>query len=406
MNASYRFYTRSIIWGAVGGLALVLAFAAGFLTREFVDIPQISARVASAESDGYPLLDEVQNLLDSVYLRDQPDYTERQYAAIRGMLGALEDPNTFFIEPPVAQNEADALAGTYGGIGVLLRRNEAGQFILTPYEDSPAAAAGIADGDVLLAINGEDVSLTTRQDSIDQQLRGEVKDGNGVEITVLKSDDETRFTVFVPFDVINVPSVIWRVTEEDQRIGYIQLLRFTNRTPGELEEAVNQLEQQGIEALLLDLRNNSGGLLQESVAVADAFIDGGVIVYEDSKESEETFNASNGSIVPDWPMVVLVNRRTASASELVAGALRDRERAILVGQQTFGKGTVQQIFSLSDGASIHVTSAEWFTPNRTPLDGVGLIPDISMIPDENNRDVETGEAIRYLQSVLEEKSSD
>lgn len=391
-------YRRSILMGAAAGLLLALAFAGGFLVRDLLFF-SATGRVQASETAGYPLLDEVQALLDRVYLREQPDYTQRQYGAIRGMLEVLGDRNTFFIDPPVAQSEADTLAGTYGGIGVLLQRNENNEFVLYPYPESPAQAAGITDGDILLMIDGVEILPSEHQDAVDQKMRGEVKAGSGVEITVKKSD-ETQYTVFVEFAVINVPSVIWRVMPDDERIGYIQILRFTSRTPEELTTALTELQAQDITALILDMRNNTGGLLEESVAVAGQFLDGGVIAYEVSQKGEEVFEAPANGIGSGLPLAILVNKNTASASELVAGALRDRERGILIGQKTYGKGTVQQIFTLSDGSSIHVTSAEWFTPNRAPLDGTGLVPDIDMIPDENGRDIETGEALHYLQQRL------
>lgn len=389
---------RSILIGSLAGIILAIAFISGFYVRGTLPTqPQIVS--VPIDEQGYPLLDEVQSLIDQIYLREQPDYVQRQYAAVRGMLGALEDRNTFFIEPPVARSEADVLAGTYGGIGVLVNRNEAGEFVIYPFADSPAEIAGILDGAILIAINDNPVTFETSLDAVDQSLRGEVIDDNGVELSI--EQDGQDLTVFVAFDVINVPSVIWRLLESDERVGYLQILRFTARTPDELVAGLTELNQADISAIVLDIRNNTGGLLSESLEVTNQFIDSGVIIYEVTNDTEQTFNAERGGLATDLPIVVLVNNRTASASELLAGAIRDNERGILIGQITYGKGTVQQIFTLSDGSSVHITSAEWFTPNRTPIAGVGLIPDIEMIPDENGRDVELGEAIRYLQTQLE-----
>lgn len=402
-NTSYTNFKRSILYGFLAGIGLALVFAAGFFFRDFVGIASAMASTSngSETETGYPLLDEVQNLIDQYYLREQPDYTQRQYAAIRGVISSLDDRYTFFIDPPVAQSESDVLAGTYGGIGVLLGRNELGEFVLFPFLDSPAIRAGIEDNDRLVAVNGTRLTISEQQDAVDQMLRGEVLEGNGVEIAVVKHTTGEEVTVFIPFEVINVPSVVWRVLEEDTRIGYIQILRFTNRTPEELTTAVADLRSANVEALILDLRNNAGGLLQESVTVADEFLDGGVVLYERSRDSERTFDAQPGGAITDLPLVVLVDVGTASAAELVAGAIRDSGRGIIIGQTTFGKGTVQQIFRLSDQSSIHITSAEWFTPNNSTIEGVGLVPDITMIPDENGRDVEIGEAIRHLQQQLD-----
>lgn len=391
---------RSILLGLVCGVGIALIFTAGFFFRELVGLP-VRVSASASDADSYPLLDEVQSLLDSHFVREQPDFPTRQYAAVRGMLSALADPYTFFIDPPVAASESDVLAGTYGGIGVQIQRSEAGELVLYPFADSPALAAGIEAGDILRALDGQAVDVTLPQDTIDQMLRGEVRDGNGVEITVDRAATGESFTAFVPFAIINVPSIVWRVLQEDSELGYVQIMRFTSRTPEELITAVEDLRAADITGLVLDLRGNTGGLLQESITVADEFIDTGVIVHERDNTSEEAHNARGGGVAVDIPLAVLINERTASGAELVAGAIQDQSRGILIGTTTYGKGTVQQIFPLTDGSSLHVTSSEWFTPNHQPLDQVGLQPDIPMQPDPNGLDVVLGEAIRQLQDELQ-----
>jgi len=393
-------FKRSMILGALTGISMAVIFASGFFFRDLINLSSVLAASPATPTGDYPLLHEVQGLLDLHYLREQPDTTQREYAAIRGMLASLEDRYTFFIEPPIAQSESDVLAGTYGGIGVQVQRSEEGELLLFPFPDSPAATAGIRDGDVLSAINGSSVDLTQPLDTVDQMMRGEVKEGSGVEITVISADSGEEFTEFIAYAVINVPSVVWRVLAEDTQIGYVQILRFTSRTPEELTNALNDLQESKVSALVLDLRNNSGGLLQESVEVASEFVNSGVIVYERDLLDERSFDDPPGGLATDLLLAVLVNQGTASAAELVAGAIQDHDRGILVGQTTFGKGSVQQIFRLSDDSSLHITSAEWFTPDHNTLDGVGLQPDIPMIPDVNGRDVELGEAVRRLQQEL------
>lgn len=388
-------FRRSLIIGFAIGLVLTVVFAAGFFARDLVNLPS-----ALASAGNYPLLDEVQGLLDRHYLREQPPSDVREYAAIRGVLSSLNDRFTFFIEPPVAASESDALAGTYGGIGVQIKRNERGEIELYPYDDSPAQKAGIANGDILLAVNGAALDPDTPQDSIDQMMRGEVKDGAGVELSVKRSADGAEFTKFIAFDVINVPSVTWRVLPEDESLGYLQIARFTGRTPDELKTALNDLQAQDVAALVLDLRNNTGGLLDESIQVANAFVENGPLVYQVDNRGERAFEAQPSEVLTNLPLVVLVNDYTASGAELVAGAIQDDQRGVLIGQQTYGKGTVQQIFPLSDLSSLHVTSAEWLTPQRHALDTVGLQPDIAMIPDVQGRDIELGEAVRFLQANL------
>lgn len=390
-------YKRSLFYGALIGVFIGVAFASGFVVRGLV-----YPIAVQASDNRYTLLGEVQALIDQHYLREQPSPQQRVYGAVRGLISTLNDKYTFFIDPPVAQSESDVLAGTYGGVGIQIERSEEGKLIIYPFKDSPVLAKGIEEGDELISINETIVDLSVQPDVLDQMLRGEVKDGNGVDLTVIKKD-ATILQLFVPFSVINVPSVIWRTLAENPEIGYVQITLFTSRTPDELAEALNDLViGQQVKGLILDLRNNSGGLLKESVDVASQFLDAGVVVYEKTNSVESPLNVSLEGLATETPLAVLVNGGTASAAELVAGAIRDRNRGILIGQTTYGKGTVQQIFRLSDNSSLHITAAEWLTPNHQHLDGQGLEPNIAMIPDINGRDVELGEAVRQLHSMISE----
>ncbi len=390
--------------GAAIGLVLGVVFAAGFFARDLT-APQVT-RTVSAQDDPnalqFSLLDEVHQLVANNYYTDLPGNSQLQYAAIRGYLGSLGDPYSFFNEPPVARSESDALAGRYGGIGVEIKRNVQGAIELFPYPNSPAFLAGVRDGDILLAINGEPIAIDQNLDVIRQAMRGEVTDeGNGVEITIRTVADGDEITYQIAFDEISIPSVLWRMLPEEPLIGYINIISFTSRTPTELNEAIAQLEVQGMQGLVLDLRNNSGGLLRESIDISDAFLEDGAIVIEQSRVSGEVIeSATPGSLAPNIPIMILVNDRTASAAEVVAGALQQNGRALLVGQRTRGKGSVQYIFGLSDGSSFRITGAIWLTPNGTPLDNVGLTPDIEMIPDMNGREVELDEAVRQLRTQL------
>lgn len=393
-----RRYRQSILMGSLLGIAFGVVFVLGFLFRGFLTFRSASA-ATDYEASPYSLLFEVQSLLDSHYLRTQPEPKMRDYAAVRGMLASLNDPYTFFVDPPVAQSESDALAGTYGGIGVQIHRSEDGKMELYPLPDSPALKSGIGAGDILVAVNGQAVDQTIQQDILDQMFRGEVKDGNGVLVTYVRLSDSSQVEVFVPFAVINIPSVTWRMLSD--KIGYIQIQLFTGRTPDELATALQELLDRSVDGIVLDLRNNSGGLLRESVLVASQFISEGVVVYEKRNNQENHLDAEAGGKYTVGPLVVLINKGTASAAELVAGAIRDTNRGVLVGQTTYGKGSVQQIFRLSDESSLHVTSAEWLTPSRQQIEGVGLEPDVVMIPDANGRDVELGEAIRVVESLIQ-----
>ena len=384
---------RSILLGlGLGGL-LALVFAAGFLLSDQLDT---QAMAAPASGGDFAMLDEVQALLDRFYVREQPAYRQREYGAIRGMLGTLNDPYTFFVEPSTAASESDVLAGTYGGVGVQVVRGGPGELILYPFADGPAAAAGIQADDRLVAINQQQLDPAISLDVVDQLLRGEVRSGSGVTITVERDGEELEF--FVEFAVINVPSVVWRMLGDG--IAYLQIMRFSARTPDELSAAAGALLAAGAQGLVLDLRDNAGGLLQESIQAADVFVDDGVLVYEVSPSGEHSFNSTTGGLLADLPLRVLVNGRTASGADIVAGAIRDSGRALLVGEPTYGKGTVQQILPLSDTSSLHITSSEWFTPARQPLDQVGLTPDVPVTPDPSGIDNALAAAVEGVQVEL------
>jgi len=369
--------TKSIFVGISLGVMLASSFVAGFVLNSML------SSVRAQETEQYAVLHEVQVLLNTFYLREQPPPVVREYAAIRGMLTSLEDRYTFFIEPQVAQSEADALAGAYGGVGLLVQPDQSGDFVLFPYADSPASMAGIANGDFLISINDNPVEQLLPVDNINQLLRGEVKDGNGVEVTYQSNSSRQAITVFLPFAVIEVPSVISRLIEGYPDIGYIKITLFTNRTPDELANALSELIDKGISYVVLDLRDNSGGLLQEAIEVASHFLNDVPIAYERTTTSERALLTMSVLPKTDLPMVVLVNAGSASAAELVAAALQDHRRAVLVGQPTYGKGSVQQVFRLSDGSSAHVTTAEWLTPLRHQIAETGIIPDIE-VSDSGN----------------------
>lgn len=404
MKAAKLSRFSALFRGAATGVLLGLVFAAGFFLRDTMDDTDsvVNAQVDDSGELDFVLLDEVHRLVSDNYYAELPGDDNLEYGAIRGYLGALDDPYSFFNEPPAARTESASLAGRYGGIGVIIKRNVAGEVELYPYPESPAITAGVIDGDILVSVNGEVVTPEQDLNIIRQALRGEVTDdGNGVEITIRTPGSAEERVLSIPFEEIRVPSVVWRILPGEPLIGYMNITSFTSRTPDELAEAIADLEAQGMQGLVLDLRNNSGGLLRESIEISEQFLDGGTIVIEESRVSgREVIEDSAGGIATEVPLMVLVNNRTASASEVVAGALQQNGRAQLVGQQTRGKGSVQYIFGLSDGSSFRITGAIWLTPDETPLDGVGLTPDIPMIPDVNGREVELDEAARQLRQQL------
>jgi carboxyl-terminal processing protease len=205
------------------------------------------------------------------------------------------------------------------------------------------------------------------------------------------------FELAITRSEIRVPSVTWRALDQAPSVGYIHVQGFTNRTNEEIVDAIDGLEEIGVASLVLDLRNNYGGLINSAVDVASQFLRDGVVMIEKKRNADEkTYTVHSGGIALDIPMTVLVNGNTASAAEIVAGALQDHERAPLIGERTFGKGSVQLIYDLSDGSSLHVTTAIWLTPDRNRIEGRGLTPDVIATQSKDPQDAQLDYAIEYL----------
>lgn len=385
----------------------IMAFVAGFMTNEVFDVPlpfldPPAQPVSDADSAGFDLFWEAWGHIETTYIGEVPSGRNLTYAAIQGALAGLNDPYSRFLEPVVRQEEIVSLSGNYGGIGVYVNRNEIGEAWLIPIPNNPAAEAGVSEGDILLEINGETVPGELAISQIDQLLRGEVGD----ELILTLDRDGEIIEIEIEIGQILVPSVFARILPEAPEIGYIQLSRFSGETPGELEDAILNFENNGIKGIILDLRGNGGGLLDASVEVADHFLDDGIILRQESRsEGEKLYNANSDSVASSIPTVVLIDAGTASAAEIVAGALQDQSRAILIGTKSYGKGSVQLVYDLSDGSSIHVTSARWFTPNGSQLDQQGLLPDVSVdlvVASENpNKDFFIQAGIENLSRILE-----
>ena len=389
-NPSKSLY-HSLIMGLAAGVVLGLAFIGGYLYRDrFVELPR--------SDTSFDLLSEADSLLATYFFGDLPGEEARVHGAVGGLVTSLNDPYTVFVEPEKHEVDSTNLAGRFGGIGAEIGRDEEGRFVLvTVYRDGPGYAAGLRDGDILLAVDGKAVDTSTPDSNeLVADIRGPV--GKPVLLTVLRGEETLDIEVIRA--EITIPSVEWRLLEEDERTGYIRISRFTDRAPEELNSALDELTSQGATAFVLDLRSNGGGLVDSAVRVASEFLSGGVVLREERRNSgPRTFNATLGGAALDQPVVVLIDGATASASEIVAGALQDRERALLIGESTFGKGSVQLIMELSNGSSLHITSARWHTPNNRPIDGQGLTPDIVAEPGEG-QDAELAAAIDYLGQTL------
>ena len=312
--------------------------------------------------------------LKNGYLHDVDEEVVLQ-GAIEGMLAALEDPFTYYKDPERAARDRADESGSFEGIGAVLtprdRRSGAGAEILTVYRDGPAYSAGLLRGDVFLEVDGVDVRGWTPAD-----VAGLVRGPRGTEVVLkmMRPGEDGASTFTVVRDVIEVVDVESAVLPEG--VGYVSVRTFANqRLHEQLIEQLDHLEEEGITSLILDLRDNGGGFLNQGILVADAFLSRGDIVYQRARGVVQRL-AEADSRAFDLPMVVLVNGHSASASEIVAGALQENHRALVVGEETFGKGVAQQVLGLSDGGQMVMLSFEWLTPTRRSINREGIAPDI------------------------------
>ena len=318
-------------------------------------------------------------------LRDR----EETYTAIEEMLASLDDPFTRLLRPEQYRSLQVNTSGELSGVGLQININPETKLIevISPLAGSPAEAAGIEPTDIILEIDGVDTKTLTLDEAA-AKMRGKI--GTKVLIRVQSGRDETAQTrnVDIVRDRISLNPVYTALdTNTDKKVGYVRLNQFSANAAKEIAHGVSKLEQQGAEAYILDLRNNPGGLLQAGVEIARMWLDNGTIVYTVNRQGALGSFDSNSEILTEDPLIVLVNQGTASASEILAGALQDNERALLVGEKTFGKGLIQSLFELPDGAGLAVTVAKYETPNHTDINKLGIMPD----------DVVSQEPITYAQ---------
>jgi carboxyl-terminal processing protease len=393
MGRRLRFFAL----GFVVALLVVAVFLAGYLLGNGRSLR------AAQQTQGFDVLWRVHDLLKANFLDQIPDEKQQVYGAVRGLTSTYKDPYTLFVEPAAREVERDELRGHFGGIGAQLGRDDAGNMVLTVIRDRPAARAGVLDGDVLLAVDKETVTPQMTVEDAVAIIRGDI--GTGVVLTLRRDGRTGPFDVTVVRERIETPSVEWRLLDKDHRIGYARVGVFAESTAKELLAGIEELQAQGVEKLVLDLRGNGGGLLDSAIQTASLFVRQGDVLREVKKGGQERYYPVNtvSSPAQTWEIVLLVDGGTASASEIVAGALRDNDRAVLIGEKTFGKGSVQEVHELPDGSSLHVTVARWLTPDRHQIDKVGLAPDVlvplSQEDRANGRDPQLKRAQSWLQGA-------
>lgn len=340
------------------------------------------AEVRAVPDETYEKLRIFTDVLEKVqqnYL-EPVDSKKLIYGAIKGMLETL-DPHSAFLDPDIYKELQVETKGSFGGLGIEITIRDGILTIVSPIEDTPAFRAGLKAGDRILKIDGQSTKEMSLFEAV-KRMRG--KKGTEVVLTIAREDLPEPMDVKLIRDIIKIRSVKSKLI--DNAYGYVRITQFQEDTSEELKKALKNLESQvqtGLKGLVLDLRNNPGGLLDQAVQVADEFLDSGKIVYTDGRMDSQKmeFFAHPQKDKHPYSMIVLVNGGSASASEIVAGALQDQKRAVLLGTTTFGKGSVQTIIPLEDGSGLKLTTAQYFTPSGRSIQAKGIEPDI-VVPEK------------------------
>ena len=383
---------RDILFGAVIGAILA---GGAFTAVAFNEVDLFKA--APFGFQDLWLIKQARVIVETYHVEGTKDIPDKEllYGAIRGMVAAMDDPYTRFVDPEELKNEEIDMQGEYGGLGIYIGQRDGKTLVISPIEDTPADRVGLKPKDQIVKI-GEEIILGWTQNEVVNTLRG--KPGTSVTIWVRRDEVDD----LLKFEIVRENIKIHTVKSEmlPGKVGLLRIVQFNQRTASEFRKAVYDLTGQGAKGFVIDLRNNPGGLLNSCVEIADMFINEGIIVSTKGRfeRANETLYARFGTI-SKLPLVVLINEGSASASEILAGALKDHGRALIVGKQSFGKGSVQTLFNLSDNSGVFVTIAKYFTPSGTVIDKVGLAPDIIVEGEpvkERGKDDQLKRAVKEL----------
>jgi len=366
---------------------LFLGALAGVLVSLMITQPRallVGASARAAVSDTYREL----NLFGDVFERVRADYVERPddsklvESAINGMLAGL-DPHSSYMDPKSFRDMQVQTRGEFGGLGIEVTMEDGLVKVVAPIDDTPAAKAGVMANDVITHLDDEAVQGLTLNQAVDK-MRGPVN--TKIKLTIMRKGADKPIEVTIVRDIIRVKSVRWHPEGGD--VGYIRITQFNEQTTDGLKQAINDLNAQlgvdKIKGYVVDLRNNPGGLLDQAISVSDTFLEKGEIVSTRGRNPEETqrFNARPGDMTKSKPVIVLINGGSASASEIVAGALQDHKRATLIGTRSFGKGSVQTIIPLGAGnGALRLTTARYYTPSGRSIQAKGISPDIEVLQE-------------------------
>jgi carboxyl-terminal processing protease len=366
---------------------MFLGALAGVLATLMITQPRallMGSAARAAVSDTYREL----NLFGDVFERVRADYVERPddsklvESAINGMLAGL-DPHSSYMDPKSFRDMQVQTRGEFGGLGIEVTMEEGLVKVVAPIDETPAAKAGVMANDIITHLDDEAVQGLTLNQAVDK-MRGPVN--TKIKLTIMRKGGDKPIEVSIVRDIIRVKSVRWHPEGGD--VGYIRVTQFNEQTTDGLKQAINDLNSQlgsdKVRGYVLDLRNNPGGLLDQAISVSDTFLEKGEIVSTRGRNPEETqrFNARPGDLIKNKPLIVLINGGSASASEIVAGALQDHKRATLIGTRSFGKGSVQTIIPLGAGnGALRLTTARYYTPAGRSIQAKGISPDIEVLQD-------------------------
>jgi len=384
------------------GLVLLVgaSFGGGFGVARFTGATPVAAPAPQNDSPEYfKVFWEAwgitqQNFVDPKALDDR----RMTSGAIKGMLDSLGDPHTGYVDPQHYKFEQADLEGAFDGIGAQVGVQNRRLTIIAPMEGSPAEKAGIRPGDLILQIDGKDTTGMSVAEAV-SKIRGQR--GTVVKLSILHEGDRRPADIEITREQIRLPLITRRMLPDN--IGYARISFFSEKVKDQIVPVLEGFVKSDVKGLVLDLRNNPGGLLDETISVASQFLKDGVVAYQVDRDGKKTaFNVRPGGAATEVPLVVLVNKGSASASEILAGAIQDRGRGIIIGEETFGKGSVNRFHELSDGSALYVTFARWITPKERLIEGKGLLPDIELPLTEEDRlagrDVQLERAQEYFRT--------
>jgi carboxyl-terminal processing protease len=378
----------------IASLCALLALVLGIFLGGHPELLPGGIRDAFVEEDRALRAELIDKIEDNFY--KSVDEERLDDASLKGIVESLDDPYSHYLTPDEAKSVRESISGEFEGVGMTVEEDRRGLRVLTVFEGSPARDAGIAKGDLIISVDGRSIA------GLNSELAtGRIKGpaGSEVELEVFTPGEEDARTLTVEREKIDVPVTESRIVERDgQKIGVVELLGFSSGAHGALRRELGELTERGADRLVLDLRGNGGGLLSEAVLVSSAFVeDGEIVSVRGRSRPERTEDAEGDAIAEDIPVVVLVDGGSASASEIVAGALRDRKRATLVGTNTFGKGLVQEVEPLSNGGYLDLTVANYYLPSGKTIGENGLKPQVRA---RDNPETQRDEALPVALDVL------